>query len=195
MLLNTDSMCLVLCAAPLQGSNFKTMPSSPTQILQFQLNINNLGANQKCTHKEIQESSNFWGMQSKVQKPRGEEEVKCYRWELRQLHKELKMILSVWDFLTTSIFKKKKKKSNKPSSPPPLLSSSLGRGRSISGWRGKQEHWFLPTPHLKTDWERNFLFHSLVWRGFDISTVCAAKQQHRRCHYLPPVHRELLLHI
>lgn len=72
-------MCLVLCAAPLQGSNFKTMPSSPTQILQFQLNINNLGANQKCTHKEIQESSNFWGMQSKVQKPRGEEEVKCYR--------------------------------------------------------------------------------------------------------------------
>lgn len=74
MLLNTDSMCLVLCASPLHGSNFKTMPSSPTQILQFQLNINNLGANKKCIYKEIQGSSNFWGTQKGNAKNQGEKE-------------------------------------------------------------------------------------------------------------------------
>lgn len=72
MLLNTDSMWLVLDAVPLQGSNFKTMPSSPTQILQFQFNINNLGANKKCIYKEVQESSNFWGTQKEDTKKQGE---------------------------------------------------------------------------------------------------------------------------
>lgn len=71
VLLNTDSMCLVLRAVPLQGSNFKTMPSSPTPIVQFQLNINNLGANKKCIYKEIQKSSNFWET-GKQKKKKGE---------------------------------------------------------------------------------------------------------------------------
>lgn len=70
------------------------MPSSPTQILRFQFNINNQGANKKCIYAEMQESSNFWGMQKEdTKKTTGEGEVKCYRLELRQLHMELKRIL------------------------------------------------------------------------------------------------------
>lgn len=60
VLLNTDSMCLVSCAVPLPGSYFKTLPSCPTQILQFQLNINKPGANQKCIYKKIWKSFSSW---------------------------------------------------------------------------------------------------------------------------------------
>lgn len=67
--------------------------------------------------------------------------------------------------------------------------------RQLGEAEGKAEHWIPPTSHQKTDWELNFRFHSLVWRRFDGSTVRVVKQQHRRCHYLPSVHKELLLHL
>lgn len=165
MLLNTDSMCLVLCAAPLQGSNFKTMPSSPTQILQFQLNINNLGANKKCIYKEIQGSSNFWGAQKENVKNQGEKERLSVTdenwdssiWSLKEYCPSVRFL--------NNISIKKKKKSNKPSSPPPLLNSSLGRGRAVRGGRGKGSESLPPPTENRLGIEPGVSFSSLkgIW--------------------------------